>query len=405
MSELEKLSRTAGATPVGTITQNRTRPDSKYFVGSGKAETIKEELEKNDASVVIFANDLKPAQAKNLEEKLDKKILDRSELILDIFARHARTKAAKLQVELARLQYLLPRLKRMWTHLSRQAGGIGARGPGERQIEMDRRLANRRITELREKLEEVEEQRKRQVEGRTDEFTVSLVGYTNAGKSTLMNQLTGTGVEVEDQLFSTLSTKTKKWKINGADEVLLSDTVGFIRDLPHHLIASFRSTLEETRHADLLLHVVDASHPNAEDHIESVRETLSEIDADKIKRLLILNKQDKIDDRFDGSFLDSKYPEAIEISAKTGSGIERLEQKVSRILDRHRVELEMEIPVVEGKLLSMIHGNGRILKNETNETSIHMRARLGPRYAAQIPDEYIVSTTNGKYVNNGGPSP
>lgn len=400
LDELEKLSETAGADVQGRITQNRSRPDSTYYVGSGKVREIQERVQETDASVVIFNNDLSPAQGRNLEEDLDVKVLDRSELILDIFARHARTKEAKLQVELAQLKYTLPRLKRMWTHLSRQAGGIGTRGPGERQIEMDRRLANRRINELQEKIDEVQAQKKRRVQKRSDEFTISLVGYTNAGKTTLMNRLTGTERETEDQLFSTLSTKTRKWSINSADEVLLSDTVGFIRDIPHHLIASFHATLEETREADLLFHVVDASHPNAKDHIESVHETLRDLEVQEVPELLILNKQDKIDDDVDYRVLRSQQSDALEVSARTGKGLEELKERVSEIIDQKRVRMELSVPVVEGKLLSMIQGNGKILRQDTVGETMEIETLLGPRYAAQVPEEYVLSSENGKYVTS-----
>ncbi len=401
LDELRRLGETAGARIQDRITQNRTRPDSTYFIGSGKADELLDLVEEHDANVVIFDNDLSPAQVANLKEKLDVRVIDRSELILDIFALHARSKAAKLQVELARLKYTLPRLKRMWTHLSRQAGGIGARGPGERQIEMDRRLANERITELSEKLEEVQKQKKREVKQRADEFTVSLVGYTNAGKSTLMNQLTDASIDVEDQLFSTLSTKTKKWTVKETDAVLLSDTVGFIQNLPHHLVASFRSTLEETTHADLLLHVVDASHPGAMDHIESVRDTLDEIGAADIPSLLLLNKQDRLENGFDGSGLRAHYPDALEVSAKTGEGLDRLEERVARIIDEKRVEMELEIPAEEGKLLNMIYGNGRVLESQPENERMHIRARLGPRYASRIPEEYVVHSENGHLIDSG----
>lgn len=401
LEELRRLGETAGARIQDQITQNRTRPDSTYFVGSGKADEILSLVEKHDANVVIFDNDLSPAQQANLKEKLDVRVIDRSELILDIFSLHASSKAAKLQVELARLKYTLPRLKRMWTHLSRQAGGIGARGPGERQIEMDRRLANERITELSEKLEEVQEQKKREVKQRADEFTISFVGYTNAGKSTLMNQLTDADIDVEDKLFSTLSTKTKKWSVKDTDDVLLSDTVGFIQNLPHHLVASFRSTLEETTHADLLLHVVDSSHPSALDHIESVKDTLDQIGADEIPTILLLNKQDKLENGFDGSGLRAKYPDALEISARTGQGLDRLEERVSRMIDEKRVDMQLEIPAVEGKLLNMIHGNGRVLESEPENEHMRIHARLGPRYASQIPDEYVLRAENGNLIDNG----
>lgn len=399
IEELKHLSNTAGAEVQEILTQNRTRPDYKYFVGSGKTDEIQHAIEEHDADVVIFMNDLSPAQVKNLEEKLDADVLDRSELILDIFSLHARTRAAKLQVELARLKYTLPRLKRMWTHLSRQEGVQGTRGPGERQIELDRRLANERITKLKEKLEEEKERKKRQVSKRSKNFTVSLVGYTNAGKSTLMNRLTGTEVKTKDQLFSTLSTKTKKWETKSGEDILISDTVGFIRNLPHHLIASFRSTLEETNQADLLLHVVDASHPNADDHIRSVRNVLEDIGADDIPSLLLFNKQDKIEDQFDYSVLQSNHPEAIEISAKTGEGLDLLEEEIEEIIDERRVELNLRIPQSEGKLISQVNHRGKILEQNPNEQNIEIHTKIGYRWAMRIPDEYIMNTSNGEVLN------
>lgn len=406
IEELKHLSETAGANVQDTITQNRTRPDYKYFVGKGKTDEILEAIQEHNADVVIFLNDLSPAQVRNLEEKLDVDVVDRSELILDIFSLHARTKAAKLQVELARLQYTLPRLKRMWTHLSRQegtSGHKGTKGPGERQIEMDRRLADKRITALKKELQEEQERKRRQVSKRSDDFSISLVGYTNAGKSTLMNTLTDTEVQTKDQLFSTLSTKTKKWETRSGENVLMSDTVGFIRNLPHHLVASFLSTLEETKQADLLLHIVDASHPNAQDQIESVKEVLEEIDADEIKSLLVFNKQDKIDDRFDYSVLKSNYPDAIEISAKTGEGLDVLEEQIEQLIDERRIELDLQIPQSEGKLISQITHRGKILEQEPNEQYIRIRTKIGPRWAMQIPEDYILSSSNGLPTDNGPP--
>ncbi len=290
LDELRGLATTAGAVVVASILQKREHVVPASYIGKGKLVELQEAVEAHDADVVIFDNDLSPAQTRNLEKATSIKVIDRSELILDIFASRARTVAARLQVELAQLEYALPRLRRMWTHLSRYKGGIGLRGPGETQLEEDRRLVTLRIRDLKAKLVVVQARKQREVRGRSEEHTVSLVGYTNAGKSTLMNALTGADVYVEDKLFSTLDTRTRQWHLppppmtaesaatRGGYKVLLSDTVGFIRDLPHHLIASFKATLEETRQARLLLHVVDASSPFAERQIQAVTSVLKELD-------------------------------------------------------------------------------------------------------------------------------
>ncbi|MBI5761087.1 MAG: GTPase HflX, partial [Planctomycetales bacterium] len=259
LDELRGLAETAGVKIVGSLIQNRQWVDKKTYLGKGKLEELKQLVETQNAEVIIFDTSLSPAQGRNIEEATGKTIVDRSELIIDIFATHARTAEAKLQVELAQLLYTRPRLKRMWTHLERTEGAIGTRGPGEQQIETDRRLIDTRVSELKSRIKELEQRRERLVKQRHDHFTVSIVGYTNAGKSTLMNALTGADVFVADQLFATLDTRTRSWVIPHWGTVLLSDTVGFIRDLPHHLVASFKSTLAEALHADLLLHVVDAS--------------------------------------------------------------------------------------------------------------------------------------------------
>ena len=261
LEELEGLATTAGARVVGSLTQKREAPDVTTYLGSGKVEELQRLAAAADADVVIFDNDLAPSQTRNLEKTIGVKVLDRTELILDIFASRAQTHEVRLAVELAQLQYSLPRLKRMWTHLSRIKGGIGMRGPGEKQLEVDRRLVEKRIHDLSNELSTIQRRKERQVAARNDRMTVSLVGYTNAGKSTLMNALTEADVLADDKLFATLDTRTRRWQLPGWGPVLLSDTVGFIRDLPHHLIASFKATLEEARQADLLLHVADASSP------------------------------------------------------------------------------------------------------------------------------------------------
>jgi len=296
--EIEGLVETAGSQVVGTLSQFRDRPDPAAYIGKGKLTELKELIGATGADLIVFDNHLSPSQGKHIEETTKTQVVDRSEVILDIFATHARSYEAKLQVELAQLLYLRPRLTRMWTHLERIEGGIGSgKGPGEKQLETDRRLVDQRISELRRKIQAVEKRRELQVAARDEHMTVSLVGYTNAGKSTLMNALTGADVYVADKLFATLDTRTRKWRLPHWGDVLLSDTVGFIRDLPHHLVASFKSTLSEARHADLLLHVVDASHPDASRHIETVNQVLSEMGVDSEDPLLVLNKTDLIEDR------------------------------------------------------------------------------------------------------------
>ena len=271
LDELQGLAKTSGLKVVGTLLQKRQQIDIATYIGSGKVEELKALALAQEADVVVFDNDLGPAQTRNLEQQLDVKVVDRTEVILDIFATHARTHEAHLQVELAQLEYAMPRLKRMWTHLSRYKGGIGFRGPGEKQLEEDRRLVAHRIQELKAKLLKIQARKEREVASRDEVPTVSLVGYTNAGKSTLMNALTEAGVLVEDKLFATLDTRTRRWRFKGGGHALLSDTVGFIRDLPHALVASFKATLEEARQADLLLHIVDASSREAESQIKAVK--------------------------------------------------------------------------------------------------------------------------------------
>ena len=277
LDELHGLATTAGTTVVAELTQKRSTPDHSTYLGKGKVEELKQLVEARDADVIIFDNDLNPAQTRNLEKATDRKVIDRTELILDIFAAGARTHESRLAVELAQLEYSLPRLKRMWTHLSRQSMGVGMRGPGEKQLEVDRRLAQKRIHDLRTELDRIETRREVQVASRTDVPTVSLVGYTNAGKSTLMNALTDAGVYAKDELFATLDTRTRRWNLPGWGTVLLSDTVGFIRDLPHQLVASFKATLEETRQADLLLHVADASSDAVFEQITAVFHVLENL--------------------------------------------------------------------------------------------------------------------------------
>ncbi len=363
--EIRGLAESAGASVVGQLTQKRHDIQLATYLGSGKVGELHELVEASDADVVIFDNDLLPGQARNLEQALGVKVLDRSELILDIFASRARTAESKLQVELAQLEYSLPRLKQMWSHLSRQkGGGIGLRGPGETQLESDRRLVSHRIRDLKHKLNEVLGRKEREVKSRDQEHTISLVGYTNAGKSQLMNTLTKAGVFVKNQLFSTLDTRTRQWHIRDWGRVLLSDTVGFIRDLPHHLVASFKATLSEARHAKLLLHVVDASSPQAEDHIRAVVSVLKELDCADKPTLLILNKIDKLQDRSLLTLLEAHHPRAVAVSGLTGEGIAQLEDSVMEALAEDFAEAEIVTDSGNGKVLAFLNAHAEIYRQE-----------------------------------------
>ncbi|RKY66895.1 MAG: GTPase HflX [Candidatus Latescibacterota bacterium] len=328
LDELARLADTAGAEVLGRVVQRRERIDPAYYIGRGKAEEISAKAKELGLDLVIFEGDLSPAQVKNLEELIPAKIVDRSGLILDIFARRARTKEAKVQVELAQLKYLLPRLTRRWTHLSRQVGGIGTRGPGETQLEVDRRRVRQRIWKLSKELEKIERARAIRRKGREGTFRVALVGYTNAGKSTLLNALTHADVFVEDRLFATLDATTRRMWVDG-QVALLTDTVGFIRRLPHHLVASFRSTLGEVQEADLLLHVADVSHPACEEQIASVREVLEDLGVGGKPAILVLNKVDLLEGR---GFLERmllQHPGAVPVSAKEGTGLDQLRRAIS----------------------------------------------------------------------------
>jgi GTP-binding protein HflX len=377
LEELQGLATTAGAVIVGGLTQKRLKINPSTYIGRGKLQELQQQIEANEADVVIFDNDLSPGQVRNLEKATSCKVLDRSELILDIFATRARSVEARLQVELAQLEYSLPRLRKMWTHLSRYSGpGIGLRGPGETQLEEDRRLVDARIRDLKHRLAEVQARREREVRSRREEHTVSLVGYTNAGKSTLMNALTGAGVYVEDKLFSTLDTRTRQWHICDWGRVLLSDTVGFIRDLPHHLVASFKATLEEARQARLLLHVVDASNPTAEEQIQSVNKVLAEMGCDKKPTLLVLNKIDRMADRSYLDVLMRHHPRAVPISAATGQGIEALGDSVIEMLAADFAEAEVETAASNGRVQAYLAAHAEIYRQEYLDNRVKIRCYL-----------------------------
>jgi GTP-binding protein HflX len=402
LDELRGLATTAGAVIVGSLLQRRLEIIPATYIGKGKLAELQQQVEASDADVVIFDNDLSPAQVRNLEKATGVKVLDRSELILDIFATRARTAEARLQVELAQLEYSLPRLRRMWTHLSRYKGGIGLRGPGETQLEEDRRLVGQRIRDLRHRLVEVQARKQREVRSRLEEHTVSLVGYTNAGKSTLMNALTGAGVHVEDKLFSTLDTRTRQWHLKDWGRVLLSDTVGFIRDLPHHLVASFKATLEETRQARLLLHVVDASNAAAEEQIKAVNAVLEEIGCAGKMTLLVFNKVDRLSDR---SFLDvllSHHPRAVAVSAATGQGLDSLREAVMEALSADFADAEIDVEAGNGRVLAYLAAHAEVYRQTFADNRVTVRCHL-PRHLLhhiQGPDVSVrFLDGNGKAID------
>lgn len=376
LEELHGLATTAGTDVVDELIQRRATPDHSTYLGKGKVEELRLMVEKHDAEVVVFDNDLTPAQIRNLEKATGAKVIDRTELILDIFAAGARTYESRLAIELAQLEYSLPRLKRMWSHLSRQAMGVGMRGPGEKQLEVDRRLAQKRIHDLKQDLAKVERRRERQVAARTESPTVSLVGYTNAGKSTLMNALTEADVVAADKLFATLDTRTRRWQLAGWGTVLLSDTVGFIRDLPHSLVASFKSTLEETRQADLLLHVADASSPTVFDQISAVYHVLEDLGIQEKDTLLVLNKVDAINNPAILNRVLDRYPNAVPVSAKSRKGLPMLVEAVGEALGREFLDLEIELEPANGRMLAYLAEKGEVLSREYGEQTVVVHVRM-----------------------------
>ena len=371
LNELEQLADTAGAVVSDRIVQAMPKINAATYIGTGKVEEIRKLVAERRSDLVIFDDDLSPVQIRNLEKVLGCKLLDRSALILDIFATRAKTAVAKTQVELAQLDYLRTRLTRQWTHLSRQKGGIGTKGPGETQIETDRRLIGDRMATLRGKLDRIDRQRVTQRKGRTQYTRVSLVGYTNAGKSTLMNALAGTNVFAENRLFATLDATTRQVKLDDNKEALLSDTVGFIRKLPHKLIESFKSTLDEVRESDMLMHVVDVTHPRFEDHIEVVNETLKELGALDKPTLLVFNKIDMIDEPALFNALRAEYENAVFVSAMRGIGLQELRQRVLGMIEQDFVERIAYIPVTESKTIAHIHRVADVISED------YMYARNG----------------------------
>lgn len=364
MEELRELASSAGAEVVDTVTQKLQKPTAPYYIGKGKAELIRDSIQQQRVTSVIFDDELSPAQGRNLENLLSRKVLDRTQLILDIFAQRARSREGRLQIELAQLQYLLPRLTRMWHHLSRQTGGIGTRGPGETQLEVDRRRVQERIARLERELEAVRKTRAVQRQGRKRHQwpVAAVVGYTNAGKSTLLNLLTGADVLAEDKLFATLDPTTRSFTLPNKQRLLLTDTVGFLRKLPHTLIESFKATLEEVHEADLLIHVADLSHPRLDEQMEAVDAVIKELDAYGKQTLVIFNKIDQVADRDLVNGYLHRFPGSVAISARTGEGVNQLVQVLQGALASWRLRSRYRIPTNESALLAEIHRVGHVLE-------------------------------------------
>jgi len=394
LAELTALAESAGAVVVDRFQQKIRTINPATYIGKGKANELAGRVRRFKADVVVFDNDLSPGQIRELEEIIKIKVLDRSELILDIFATRAKTRQAKLQVELAQLEYTYPRLARMWSHLDSVAGagggtaagavgGIGTRGPGEQQLEIDRRLVSKRITELKRELVNIDKRRIREINARRGLFKICLVGYTNAGKSTLLNTLTNAGVFVEDRLFATLDTRTRKWTPRRGADVLVSDTIGFVKKLPHQLVASFKATLEEAVNADLLLHIVDVASPDALQQIESVNSVLKEIGCAQRPILEVFNKVDIVRRIGDFEMLQTLFPDAVCISAKTGYGLEKLNEAVAARYRGNELLLRVASSQSNGKVQSFLRAHGQILNEQYQDSSVLIDAKLGRN---QLPD-------------------
>ncbi|MBM2814622.1 MAG: hflX [Ignavibacteria bacterium] len=376
LTELELLAETAGAHVTEKIYQELEKPNPSFVVGKGKLEEIRESIRDGGVSSIIFDDDLTPAQVRNLERELDVKALDRSGLILDIFASRAKSLEAKTQVELAQLQYMLPRLSRMWQHLSKQLGGIGTKGPGETQIETDRRLIREKITKLKEKLNDIETQHQQQRKGRENFPRFALVGYTNAGKSTLMNAMTNSGVYVEDKLFATLDTTTRAFALPDGTKALLSDTVGFIRKLPAHLVASFRSTLAEARECDVLIHVVDITNTHYEDQIRVVNETLESLKIANKPTVLALNKIDVAEDKNILQSIAENLPNSVPISAKRSINILKLLDTLQSTYSQTRKSVFIRLPYSDFSRISDVYRFGNVIVRRDTDTGIEFELEI-----------------------------
>lgn len=380
LEELARLTETAGGEVASTLRQRIDNPNPRFYIGEGKAQELRDLVRSSEANLVIFDEELSPAQGKNLEDLLEVRVLDRPELILDIFATRARSREAKLQVELAQLEYLLPRLRRMWSHLSRIRGGIGLRGPGETQLETDRRLIGTRISDLKAKLRDVAKARAVQRKARVGEFRGALVGYTNAGKSSLLRALSGADLFVEDRLFATLDSATRMVELGSGHEALVTDTVGFIRKLPHHLIASFRSTLEEAREADLLLHVIDASDPDWEEHREVVHEVLDELELAHRPQLLVFNKVDRLthgeEEGLKRRIRALDRTPAVFISAHRPDSLHKVRDAMKARLRAGLLHLTISLPAGDGEAMAALHREGEVLAQESDGSRVHLEVRI-----------------------------
>jgi GTP-binding protein HflX len=405
LDELDALVRSAGGEVVGRIVQRRNKPDPATFIGKGKVAQVAEEVKLADADTVVFDEELAPAQLRNLEESITGKVIDRTILILDIFAQRARSTEGRKQVELAQLTYGLPRLRGWGEALSRIGGAtggrgggrapIGTRGPGETQLEIDRRRIERRIVKLRKELQVLGRRRARSRARREERVpTVSLVGYTNAGKSTLLNHLTSAGVAVEDRLFSTLDPTARRLRLPNRKPVVITDTVGFIRKLPHGLVEAFQSTLEQVASAELLVHTVDASHPDPDSDIAAVDEVLAEIGATEVPRLLTLNKIDVLDPAARAR-IRNRYPDAVPISATTGEGVDELLEEIARRLEARSVEVEAVLPYAQGTLLARLHDAGRVVSTTHTDEGVHVRVRATPVEMSAL-EPYLVPTSGDR---------
>jgi GTP-binding protein HflX len=395
LEELGRLADTAGAVVVGNLTQQLDRPHPATYLGKGKVDELKQRVSEESASLVIFDDELSPAQGRNIEQALGTRVMDRAELILDIFATRARSNEARMQVELAQLEYMLPRLTRMWTHLEKFRGGIGMRGPGETQLETDRRLIGNRIRLLKERLEDVQRSREVQRQGRANVFRASLVGYTNAGKSSVLRGITGSPeVHVEDRLFATLDPLTREAELGENHQVLVTDTVGFIRKLPHNLVASFRATLEEVREADLLLHVIDASHPTWEEQRQVVDQVLAELEVREKPTLHVFNKIDNLEDGQLQALherVTNLLPNSIFVSAVSDGGLEPLRRALLAKVRELRPVVEIRLPGSAGKLLAEIHRTGEVIDQRTDGADVVLRARVDESLAGRLRREGAVS--------------
>ena len=388
LAELGRLADTAGAELVGTLTQQIDRPHAGTYLGSGKLEELKALVGERSASLVIFDDELTPTQGKNIELVVGKRVMDRAELILDIFATRARSSEARMQVELAQLEYMLPRLARMWTHLEKMRGGIGMRGPGETQIETDRRLIGHRIRVLRERLQDVERHRATMRANRQGTFRVSLVGYTNAGKSSILRAMSGASeVHVEDRLFATLDPLTRDVDLGEGYHCLMTDTVGFIRKLPHHLVASFRATLEEVREADLLLHVIDASHPSWEEQRLVVDEVLGELGALDTPVVHVFNKMDALEGDVADAVTErvgNLIPDAVFTTTRTEAGLEPLRERLRGAVRAVRPIVAVRVPASDGKLLASLYREGEVLEQRTDGEALVLRVRVDAAQRARL---------------------